>query len=126
APGGKGEYNIAFVIKEWRKINGIWLLLGYVERDMQIVVDDCDNQRPELIMPEDICVEAGDEIIQDIFAFDPDSDPVKIEAFSEVFIVNPSPAFILQDGVQRPANGEVAYLPSTPSAPARIVFRWKT
>jgi hypothetical protein len=126
APGGRGEYNIAFVIKEWRKVNGVWLLLGYVERDMQIIVDDCDNQRPELIMPEDICVEAGEEISQDIFAFDPDSDPVKIEAFSEVFIVNPSPAGLLQDGNPRPANGEVEFQPSTPSAPARVVFKWKT
>lgn len=95
APGGQGEYNIAFLIKQWRKINGVWLLLGYVERDMQIVVEDCDNKRPELIVPEDICVEAGTEINQDIFAFDPDSDSVKVEAFSEVFILNPLPAAML-------------------------------
>ena len=28
APGAPGEYNIAFVIKEWRKINGIWIQIG--------------------------------------------------------------------------------------------------
>jgi hypothetical protein len=122
APGGAGEYNIAFVIKQWRKLNGVWLLLGYVERDMQIIVDDCDNQRPELTIPEDICVEAGTEINQLIFAFDPDSDSVKIEAFSEVFIVNPSPATMIPG----PPNGNVKHLASSPLAPAQTTFNWKT
>lgn len=92
APGAAGEYNIAFLIKEWRKINGIWIQIGYVVRDMQIIVEDCLNQRPELEVPEDICVEAGTVINEDIFGFDPDFDSVKIEAFSEVFTINPSPA----------------------------------
>ena len=91
APGAPGEYNIAFIIKEWRKINGIWIQIGFVVRDMQIIVDDCDNQRPELEVPMDICVEAGTVITQDIFGFDPDYDSVKLEAFSEIFTLNPSP-----------------------------------
>jgi len=48
APGIAGEYNIAFAIREWRKTNGIWINLGYVIRDMQIIVEDCKNKRPEL------------------------------------------------------------------------------
>jgi hypothetical protein len=67
-------------------------MLGYVTRDMQIVVEDCENQRPELIIPEDICVEAGTIINQEIFGIDPDHDEVKIEAFSQVFGISPSPA----------------------------------
>src|SRR5258706_453165 len=59
AQGAAGEYNIAFLIKEWRKIVGVWIQLGYVTREMQIVVDDCKNRRPELKVPADICVEAG-------------------------------------------------------------------
>ena len=92
APGAPGEYNISFLIKEWRKIADTWVLLGYVTRDMQIVVEDCDNERPELEVPEDICVEAGTLITQNIFATDPDMDKVIIEAFSQVFGINPSPA----------------------------------
>lgn len=92
APGAPGEYNIAFLIKEWRKVQGTWIQLGYVTRDMQIIVEDCNNQRPELVVPNDICVEAGTIIDQDIFGFDPDFDSVKIEAFAQVFGISPSPA----------------------------------
>ncbi len=92
APGSPGEYNIAFLIIEWRQIQGTWVQLGYVTRDMQIIVEDCDNRRPELIVPQDICVEAGTVINQDIFGSDPDLDSVKIEVFSQVFGISPSPA----------------------------------
>ncbi len=92
APGSPGEYNVAFLVKEWRKINGIWIQIGFVVRDMQIIIEDCLNQRPELEVPADICVEAGTIINEDIFGFDPDFDSVKLEAFSQVFTVNPSPA----------------------------------
>ena len=92
APGAAGQYNISFLIKEWRKIGDAWIQLGHVTRDMQIVVEDCANKRPELKVPPDICVEAGTIISEDIFATDPDQDSVKIEAFSQVFGVNPSPA----------------------------------
>jgi hypothetical protein len=34
-----GEYNIAFYVKEWRKnTNGVYQLIGMIERDMQIIV----------------------------------------------------------------------------------------
>src|SRR5688572_12392168 len=54
SPGQAGEYNVAFIVKEWRKINGQWIDIGFVRRDMQIiVVADCTNERPELIIPAD-------------------------------------------------------------------------
>lgn len=118
APGMQGEYNIAFQIKEWRKVSGKWVQMGYVVRDMQIIVEDCDNKRPELLVPEDICVEAGTVIDQDIFGFDPDSDPVKIEAFSQVFSLDPSRAIII------PEHND--FQPSSPTNHARIVFHWQT
>lgn len=121
APGVNGEYNIAFLIKEWRKVNGKWVLIGYVVRDMQIIVEDCDNQRPELLVPEDICVEAGETITQDIFGFDPDSDDVKIEAFSQVFSILPSSAKVTQ-----PAADKDGFQPSSPANHARLIFEWKT
>lgn len=119
APGAPGEYNIAFKIKEWRKLAGIWTQLGYVIRDMQIIVDDCTNQRPELQVPQDICVVAGTEISQEIFGYDPDSDQVKIEAFSQVFSISPSRAEITEPNPNVFQN-------SSPASPARILFHWKT
>ena len=92
APGAPGEYNIAFKIIEWRKIAGTWVQQGYVIRDMQIIVDDCDNQRPELEVPPDLCVVAGETIEFDVFGTDPDFDSVKIEAFSQIFSINPNRA----------------------------------
>lgn len=118
APGMQGEYNIAFVVKEWRIINGRWYNTGFVRRDMQIIVDDCDNERPDLIVPEDVCVEAGTVLDANIFGIDPDGDDVKIEAFSEIFNF-------------APARFPATYTPNPPifqsSKPrATLKFQWKT
>lgn len=38
-PPAIGEYNMAFYVKEWRKnTNGVYQLIGMIERDMQIIV----------------------------------------------------------------------------------------
>jgi len=115
APGMQGEYNIAFLIKEWRKVDGVWVMLGYVERDMQIIVEDCLNNRPELLVPADICVEAGTLIDEDIFGYDPDSDSVIFNAYSEVFTVNPGATV-----------SPLTYQASSQSNPARLDFQWQT
>lgn len=117
SPGGPGEYNIAFVVKEWRKIGGSWVMMGYVTRDMQIIVEDCDNLRPELQVPADICVEAGTQIKQDIFGFDPDGDSVMIQAYSEIFNIAQSPATY---------SPVAKYQASGPSQQARVEFVWNT
>ncbi|MEX2234332.1 MAG: gliding motility-associated C-terminal domain-containing protein [Cyclobacteriaceae bacterium] len=116
SPGAIGEYNIAFVIREWRLINDVWISIGFVRRDMQIIVDDCDNERPELEVPEDVCVVAGSTVNETIFGTDPDGDSVKIEAFSEIF------------------NFAAAQFPATYTPfparfirqPAELQFQWKT
>ncbi len=54
APGAPGEYNIAFRVIQWRKIGDTWKQIGYVTRDMQIIIEDCKNKRPELTVPQDI------------------------------------------------------------------------
>ncbi|MEO5599963.1 MAG: fibronectin type III domain-containing protein, partial [Cyclobacteriaceae bacterium] len=116
APGAIGEYNIAFIIREWRKVNGVWVSGGFVRRDMQIIVDDCDNERPELEVPEDVCVEAGSTLDATIFGTDIDGDSVKIEAFSEIFNFPET---------ESPAT----YTPFPPdfrSQPAQLKFQWKT
>ena len=74
APAVVGEYNIAFIIKEWRRIQGQVFLMSWIIRDMQIIVEDCDNERPELEIPEDVCVEAGTFIEEVIIGSDPDNE----------------------------------------------------
>lgn len=119
APGSKGEYNIAFVIKEWRNVLGKWYQMGFVRRDMQIQIEECINQRPDLILPEDVCVEAGTILDATIFGTDPDNDDVKIEAFSEIFSLAQA-----QSPATRSPNPPV-YQPTTPTA-AELKFQWKT
>ena len=131
APGIAGEYNIAFKIIEWRKIGDQWYNMGYVTRDMQIIIKDCDNERPTLVLPDDICVEAGTLINENIIGLDPDGDNVKIEAFSQVFdflnspaVINPNPG--LNDYVTQPATTQFSWQTDcfhVREEPYQIVFK---
>ncbi|MCW3077096.1 MAG: hypothetical protein JWO32_1705 [Bacteroidetes bacterium] len=79
-PQTQGEFNLAFKTYEWRKnTSGIYKLVGYVLRDMQVVVRPCPNTNsPDIIVPAEICVEAGSLINQTITVNDPDNDVVTI------------------------------------------------
>jgi gliding motility-associated-like protein len=92
APGTAGQFNVAFRIIEWRKINGKFVQIGYVVRDMQIIIENSNNRRPELILPPDLCVVAGTLIKDIIQGTDPDGDPIKIEIYGEPIQINSSPA----------------------------------
>lgn len=72
-----GEYNVAFVIEEWR--NGV--LIGLVTRDMQINVVPCNNRPPTIEPLPNLCVNAGDTVSFTVEASDPDS-PVQLVTLS--------------------------------------------
>ena len=110
------EYNVAFRIEEWRQIGGKWYRLGYVTRDMQIIVYEGDNEKPELEIPNPICVTAGDQVLQAIVGRDSDGHQVKIEAFGGPFEIN-SPATY-----ESPNS-----LPATfQDTPGKLNFEWNT
>lgn len=122
APGGLNipplenrEFNVAFVVEEWRIINGEAVPLGFVTRDMQIIIWNFDNEPPTIEVPPDTCVIAGDVIFDTIVGVDPDGDPVKLEAFGGPFEVNPPIA---------------TFTPSNPPIfqdnPATLNFEWET
>ena len=115
APAVAGEYNAAFIVEEWRfsEITGQFELLGYVTRDMQILIEDCDNERPELEIPADTCVEAGTLLNAIIRGTDPDNNQVKIEAFGGVFNLNPNAATFTPEPVFR-------------QQPIEQLFSWQT
>ncbi|MBD0402467.1 gliding motility-associated C-terminal domain-containing protein [Flammeovirga sp. EKP202] len=71
APFVFGEYNIAFLVEEWR--DGI--RIGAVNRDMQVIITDPLNLRPLIETPPDTCVIAGTELSKIIFAEDQDTEP---------------------------------------------------
>ena len=92
----QGEYNIAFLVEEWR--SGV--KIGYVTRDMQITVIPCDNNPPVIAPLDDTCVKAGDTLIFDVFATDPDNDEVILRGLGGPFVLDESPASF------PPASGE--------------------
>ena len=110
------EYNVAFRIEEWRQIGGKWYRLGYVTRDMQIIVYEGDNEKPELEIPNPICVTAGDQVLQAIVGRDSDGHQVKIEAFGGPFEIN-SPA------TYESPNSFPATFQDTPG---KLNFEWNT
>lgn len=115
APNSAGEFNVAFIVEEWRQINGEWIKLGYVTRDMQIIVDDADNEPPLLTIPADTCIEAGTLLQAEVTAEDPDNNTIQIEAFGSVF----------QPQTQSPAT----FSPNPPvpqPSPATGEFSWQT
>lgn len=97
APQFIGEYNIAFIVEEWRfsELTQEWIQLGFITRDMQIIVDDeCQNERPQILIPIDICVEAGTDIRETIRASDLDGHLISLEAFGGPFEINDNPAML--------------------------------
>ncbi|MDA0314326.1 MAG: gliding motility-associated C-terminal domain-containing protein [Bacteroidetes bacterium] len=109
APGTAGQYSVAMRITEWRKIDGKYVEIGYVVRDMQIIIENSNNKRPKLILPPDLCVVAGTRIKEIIQGQDPDGDPIKIEVFGEPMEINTSPATYKPENVFQVQPGIVNF-----------------
>ena len=103
-----GEYNFAFIVEEWRRVEGApRRLIGTVIRDMQIVVKASTNRRPEVQIPANLCVVAGTNIVKTITGTDPDNNPVLLFGY----------------GTFAP----ITFEQTTPGPPvARGTFRWPT
>ncbi|NVO84163.1 T9SS type B sorting domain-containing protein [Hymenobacter terrestris] len=111
APAQVGTYNVAFVVKEYRRTPGRPTqptLLSETIRDMQIIVRPPNNLRPLINVPPDVCVVANTPVPGGIItATDPDGNPVLLEAFTGLL---PMPASFQQ---------------STKGPPvARALFQW--
>ncbi|MBK7409177.1 MAG: gliding motility-associated C-terminal domain-containing protein [Saprospirales bacterium] len=111
SPQKAGEYNIAMYIISWR--NGI--AIDTVLRDMQILILDCDDNRPPVIeAPEYICVVAGETIQFQVIATDPDEgQKLELSALGGPFLTPYSPATF-----SAPGNFQ------TP--PVSATFKWVT
>jgi gliding motility-associated-like protein len=85
---GGVEYNVAFLVEEWRR----GVILSSTLRDMQITVLQGINNPPILRSLIDTCVIAGDTITKLISAVDPDGDSINLTAFGGPFLLGNSPA----------------------------------
>ncbi|WP_162628208.1 T9SS type B sorting domain-containing protein [Arcticibacterium luteifluviistationis] len=125
APQKIGQYNVAFTIEEWRKApDGTYARIGVIVRDMQIIVVETDNRRPELEVPNDFCVEAGDLIEFEVLGTDDDEDQsLKITTNGGVYNLGPGGEFkrFIADSAAKfnfPAGNNVS--------PVTGKFTWQT
>ena len=84
----QGEYNVAILVEEWR--HGV--KIGSVIRDMQILINACNNNLPQITAIADTCVIAGATLDFVVTALDPDGDEVTLEASGAPFELASSPA----------------------------------
>ena len=70
APARIGYYNVAMKVEEWRRTPGFHRLIGVVIRDIQILVYATTNLPPQLTVPADICVQAGQKVTLNVSAID--------------------------------------------------------
>ena len=114
-----GEYNIAFIIISWR--DGV--PIDTTIRDMQVLVENCDdNKPPEIHTIDEICVVAGEVIDFEVIATDPNpGDKVKLSAAGAPFTLDISPAEDAESW--RPFGSPSAV---HENQPVSKTFRWQT
>jgi len=114
APQRAGEYNIAILIREWR--NG--QQIGSIVRDMQILIEECENLPPVVEVPfEEICVVAGELVEFEVTATAPlaeEDQQVRLTARGGPFEIGFSQADF------QPLTNQFEEDPVTK------VFRWQT
>ena len=91
APRRAGEYNIAFIIVEYRQ----GIPIDTMMRDMQILIEgDCNNKPPVIETVREVCVIAGETLELDVQVTDPDMplQLVELTALGGPFEVDINPA----------------------------------
>lgn len=88
SPKMEGEYNIAILIEEWR--HGI--RIGYVTRDMQIIIQACSNNPPVIQPVPDTCVVAGGVVDFDVTATDQDGNIITLTGTGGPIVMTDHPA----------------------------------
>ncbi len=92
SPPQLGEYNIAILIKEYRK----GVLINSIIRDMQIKIVSCNNKPPTIKTEREICVIAGETIEIPIIVDDPDQlQKVMLTVTGGPFNIQSNPAQII-------------------------------
>ncbi len=124
-PQAKGEYNLAFIIVSWR--NGV--PIDTTIRDMQITIYECENNPPDVMTIDELCVVAGDTVKFAVTATDPDStDFVQLTALGGPFSTKYSPAtFNAPTGwVKPPVNADFEWITACEhisNQPYSVVFK---
>ncbi|MFN5183842.1 MAG: gliding motility-associated C-terminal domain-containing protein [Bacteroidota bacterium] len=107
SPTLQGEYNFAFIIREWRKnMDGVYSQVGYVLRDMQVTVGACNNVPPSLQNLNDTCIEAGTTLVIPVSASDQDiTQTLTLTSYGGPYTLSNSPSSFVSTPSQTPVNG---------------------
>ncbi len=121
-PRQAGQYNVAFVVEEWRKgFDGTYIKIGEIVRDMQIIVVETDNLPPKITVPDEICVEAGETIEFEVIGEDPNQQQLRLSSTGGVYNIDAG------GNVVQMVAPEPAKFTSTPNI-SRVTgtFQWVT
>lgn len=123
SPMEAGIYNIAIKISEFRK----GVLIGYVVRDMQILISFCNNKPPVISELRDTCVRVGQKLEVLVTAKDSSVNIVSLYRYGGPFSQVLQPAITTPDvGKGNPAGVLFSWTPSCRAArkrPHMAVFR---
>ncbi len=91
APSTAGEFNIAYLVHEYRSLGGgFFREVSVTRRDMQITIVESSNHPPELEMPADTCVVANTTLTKLITATDPDNQLLTLVGAGGPFLSAPA------------------------------------
>lgn len=117
-PTYTGVVNVGIIVKEYRRIyvNGVLnsvLQVGWVKRDLQIIITDSNNKPPIIAQIQDTCVVAGSTVNYLISATDPNPNQIiTLSNYGGPFLVPSSPA---------------TFVPNTPGLSFSTgLFNWNT
>lgn len=117
-PTYTGIVNVGIMVKEFRRIyvNGVLqsvIPIGWIKRDLQIIIGDSNNKPPVIAQLKDTCVIAGNPVSYQIVATDPNpNQTITLTCYGAPFIVASSPA---------------TFTPNTPGISiATGLFNWNT
>jgi gliding motility-associated-like protein len=88
SPQSQGEYNIAILIEEWRR----GIRIGYITRDMQIIIAACNNHPPEISPIPDTCVVAGGIVDFDVEVTDPENHTITLTGTGGPIVMTDHPS----------------------------------
>lgn len=120
-PKLQGEYNVAFLIEEWR----YGVRIGYVTRDMQITITACSNQPPQIAPINDQCIVVGDNLSFVVQASDPDGNFTILRALGGPLILPQNPAVFLPAFGQGQVQSTFSWTPGCQHVqfqPYQVVF----
>jgi hypothetical protein len=118
-PQESGIYNVAFLITWYRR----GLLLGTIDRDMQIIVLDDTTAPPVVNVPMDTCIRAGDVLRAAVTGTNPAGYTVTLTGYGGPLADDPT---IFPDSLSPATFTNIIGNPVITGNPAQGAFVWNT